>query len=31
MAHQMCSHLTLDRSPDGFSVRLVFDAVDGGR
>jgi anti-sigma regulatory factor (Ser/Thr protein kinase) len=31
MAHQMCSHLTLDRSADGFSVRLVFDAVDGGR
>jgi anti-sigma regulatory factor (Ser/Thr protein kinase) len=31
MAHQMCSHLTLDRSADGFTVRMVFDAADAGR
>lgn len=26
MAHQLCSHLTLDRTGSGFTVRLVFDA-----
>jgi anti-sigma regulatory factor (Ser/Thr protein kinase) len=31
MAHQMCSHLTLDRAADGFTVRMVFDAADAGR
>jgi anti-sigma regulatory factor (Ser/Thr protein kinase) len=31
MAHQMCSHLTVDRTDSGFTVRLVFDALDAGR
>jgi anti-sigma regulatory factor (Ser/Thr protein kinase) len=31
MAHQMCSHITFDRAEDGFILRMVFDARDGGR
>jgi anti-sigma regulatory factor (Ser/Thr protein kinase) len=31
MAHQMCSHLTFDRTEGGFTIRLVFDALGGGR
>jgi anti-sigma regulatory factor (Ser/Thr protein kinase) len=31
MAHQMCSHITFDRAEDGFRLRMVFEAHDGGR
>jgi anti-sigma regulatory factor (Ser/Thr protein kinase) len=31
MAHQMCSHLTFDRSAGAFTVRMVFDASDAER
>jgi anti-sigma regulatory factor (Ser/Thr protein kinase) len=31
MAHQMCSHITFDRTADRFTIRLVFDARHGGR
>lgn len=30
MAHQMCSHITLDRTGDGFGIRLVFESRHGG-